>query len=222
MFYKRPYLGRNIITPPPPALKKRQERKFVDSGQPQTKTPSAAVGTSESTAGHSGSNTIPAGGWISNLRVPGGASLLPVQHLCFTIEINTNISVVKLRTMFMGGRCYLECSDAILELTYMCSCVLHHAYVFLVLVFIKGPLTIKRMLSLRHPYTRASFLCKCLQADIGRRMLSSPPASLLPKYGRNRMRVGRRTKTQPKKVIRANVCLVRRPCQNQFIADTHQ
>ena len=72
----------------------------------------------------------------------------------------------------------------------------------------------------RHPYTRASFLCQCLQADIGKRMLSSPPASPLPKYGRNRIRAGRRTKTQPKKVIRANVCLVRRPCQNHIIADT--
>ena len=36
-------------------------------------------------------------------------------------------------------------------------------------------------------------------------MLSSPPASPLPKYGRNRLRAGRRTKTQPKRVIRANV-----------------
>ena len=92
----------------------------------------------------------------------------------------------------------------------------------LVLVLIKGPLTIKRMVTLRHPYTRVSFLCQCLQADIGKRMLSSPPASPLPKYGRNRIRAGRRTKTQSKRVIRANVCLVRRPCQNHLIVDTHQ
>ena len=45
-------------------------------------------------------------------------------------------------------------------------------------------------------------------------MLSSPLASPLPKYGRNRIRAGRRTKTQPKRVIRANVCLVRHPCHN--------
>ena len=84
----------------------------------------------------------------------------------------------------------------------------------LVLVLIEDNVTIKRMLTLRHPYTRASFLCQCLESDIGKRMLSSPPASPLPKYGRNRIRAGRRTKTQPKRVIRANVCLVRHPCHN--------
>merc|ERR1712086_272921 len=36
----------------------------------------------------------------------------------------------------------------------------------------------------------------------------------LPKFGRNQVRAGRRTKTQPKRVIRANVCLVRHPCHN--------
>ena len=45
-------------------------------------------------------------------------------------------------------------------------------------------------------------------------MLSSPPALPLPKYGRNRVRAGQRNKTQPKRVIRANVCLVRHPCHN--------
>ena len=53
-------------------------------------------------------------------------------------------------------------------------------------------------------------------------MLSSPPASLLPKYGRNRIRAGRRTKTQLKRVIQASVCLAQRPCQNQFIADSQR
>ena len=53
----------------------------------------------------------------------------------------------------------------------------------------------------RHPYTRVSFLHQSLQTDIGKRMLSSPPASLLPRYGRNRIRAGRRTKTQLKRVI---------------------
>ena len=61
------------------------------------------------------------------------------------------------------------------------------------------------MLATWHPYTRASFLCQWLQSDTGKHMLSSPPASPLPKYGRNRIRAGRRTKTQPKRVIRANV-----------------
>ena len=83
-----------------------------------------------------------------------------------------------------------------------------------VLVLIKGDFFIKRMLATWHPYTRASFLCQWLQSDTGKRMLSSPPASPLPKYGRNRIRAGRRTKTQPKGVIRANVCLVRHPCHN--------
>ena len=49
-----------------------------------------------------------------------------------------------------------------------------------------------------HPYTRDLFLHQSLQADIGKRMLSSPPASLLPRYGRNRIRAGRQTKTQLK------------------------
>ena len=84
----------------------------------------------------------------------------------------------------------------------------------LVLVLIKDHLFIKRMLATWHPYTRASFLCQWLQSDIGKHMLSSPPASPLPKYGRNRVRAGQRTKTQPKRVIRANVCLVRHPCHN--------
>ena len=44
------------------------------------KAPSAAIGTSESTAGHCGSTTVTTGGEIHNLRVPGKASLLPVQH----------------------------------------------------------------------------------------------------------------------------------------------
>ena len=95
-------------------------------------------------------------------------------------------------------------------------------HIYLVLVLIKDPLTIKRMLSLRHLYTRDFFICQSLQADIGKRMLSSPPASLLPRYGRNRIRAGRRTKTQLKRVIQANVCLARLPCQNQFIADSQQ
>ena len=91
-----------------------------------------------------------------------------------------------------------------------------HGYVVLVLVLvlIKDDLFIKRMLATWHPYTRASFLCQWLQSDTGKCMLSSPPASPLPKYGRNRVRAGRRTKTQPKRVIRANVCLVRHPCHN--------
>ena len=41
---------------------------------------SAAIGTSEPTAGHGGSTTIAAGGEIGNPRVPGGASLLSVKH----------------------------------------------------------------------------------------------------------------------------------------------
>ena len=74
----------------------------------------------------------------------------------------------------------------------------------------------------RHPYTRASFLSQSLQADIGKHMLSSPPASLLPEYNRNRIRPGRRTKARLKSVTQANVCLVRLPCQNQIIADSQQ
>ena len=87
-------------------------------------------------------------------------------------------------------------------------------YLVLVLVLIKDHFFIKRMLATWHPYTRASFLCQWLESDIGKRMLSSPQAPPLPKYGRNRIRAGRRTKTQPKRVIRANVCLVRHPCHN--------
>ena len=85
---------------------------------------------------------------------------------------------------------------------------------YLVLVLIKDDLFIKRMLTTWHPYTRATFLCQGLQSDIGKRMHVSPPASPLSKYGRNRVRAGRRTKTQSKRVIRANVCLVRHPCHN--------
>ena len=70
------------------------------------------------------------------------------------------------------------------------------------------------MLATWHPYIRASFLCQWLQSDTGNRILSSPPASPLLKYGRNRITAGRRTKTQPKKVSPANVCLVRHPCHN--------
>ena len=73
-----------------------------------------------------------------------------------------------------------------------------------------------------HPYNRAIFLCHRLQFDIGKRMLSSPPASPLPKYARNRIRAGRRTKIQPKRVIQASVCLARRPGQNHIIADSQQ
>ena len=72
------------------------------------------------------------------------------------------------------------------------------------------------------PYTRDLFLHQGLQADIGKRMLSSPPASLLPRYGRNRIKAWRRTKTHLKKVVQADVYLARRPCQNQFIADSQQ
>ena len=86
----------------------------------------------------------------------------------------------------------------------------------LVLVLITDPLTIKRMLTLRHPYTRASFLCQGLQSDTGKCMLASPPASPLPKYGRNRIMAGRRSKTQLKRVIWADVCLVRHPCHNRW------
>ena len=91
----------------------------------------------------------------------------------------------------------------------------HHERLILVLVLNKDYFIIKRMLATWNPYTRASFLCQCLQVDTGKCMLSSPPASPLPKYGRNRIRAGRRTKTQPKRVIRANVCLVRHPCHNR-------
>ena len=85
----------------------------------------------------------------------------------------------------------------------------------LVLVLYKDHVTIKRMLAPKgiripglHSYVRGYNLTQ------EKRMLSSPPASPLPKYGRNRIRAGRRTKTQPKRVIRANVCLVRHPCHN--------
>ena len=73
----------------------------------------------------------------------------------------------------------------------------------LVLVLIKDAFTIERMLSLRHPFTRDLFIHQSLQADIGKRMLASPPASLLSRYGRNRIRAGRRTKTQMKRVIQS-------------------
>ena len=59
---------------------------------------------------------------------------------------------------------------------------------------------------------------RILKTGIGERMLSSPPASLLPRFGRNQFRAGRRTKT----AIRVNACLARRPCQNQIIADSQQ
>ena len=94
--------------------------------------------------------------------------------------------------------------------------------VVLVLVLIKDDLFIKRMLTTWCPYTQASFLCQRLQSDVGKRMLSSPPASLLPRYGRNRIRAGRRAKTQLKRVIQANACLAQRPCQNHFIADSQK
>ena len=94
--------------------------------------------------------------------------------------------------------------------------------VVLVLVLIKDPFTIKSMLSIRHPCTRGLFIHQSLQADIGKRMLPSPPTSLLPKYGRNRIRAGRRIKTRLKRVIQAIFCLVRLPCQNQLIADGQQ
>ena len=42
----------------------------------------------------------------------------------------------------------------------------------LVLVLIKDPFTIKRMLTLRHPFTRVSILCQCLQADTGKRSIT--------------------------------------------------
>ena len=92
----------------------------------------------------------------------------------------------------------------------------------LVLVFIKDALTIKRMLTTRHPYTRDLFLYLSCKSRYRKCMLSSPPASLLPRYGRNRIRAGRRTKAQLKRGIEANVCLARRPCQNQFVADSQQ
>ena len=63
-----------------------------------------------------------------------------------------------------------------------------------------------------HSYIRV------FKTDIGKRMLSSPPASLLPRFGRNQFRAGRQTKT----AFRANACPARRPCQNQFIADSQQ
>ena len=59
---------------------------------------------------------------------------------------------------------------------------------------------------------------RILKIDIGKRMLSSPPASILPRFGRNQFKAGRRTMT----AIRVNACRARRPCQNQFIADSQQ
>ena len=44
----------------------------------------------------------------------------------------------------------------------------------LVLVLNKDPLAIKRMLTLRHPYTRASFLCQGLQSDTEVKFLGHP------------------------------------------------
>ena len=52
--------------------------------------------------------------------------------------------------------------------------------VVLVLVLNKDPFTIKRMLTLRHPYTRVSFICQCLQSDTGKHMLSPPQVCLYP------------------------------------------
>ena len=92
----------------------------------------------------------------------------------------------------------------------------------IVLVLNMDHVTIKRMLTTWHPYTQATFSSQSLQADIGKRMLPSPPSSLLPRYGRNRIRAGRRTKTRLKRVIQSNVFLVRLPCQNPFIADGQQ
>ena len=57
-----------------------------------------------------------------------------------------------------------------------------------------------------------------LTTDIGKRMLSSPPASPLPKFDRNEFRAGRLTMTE----FRVNTCLARRPCQNQLITDSQQ
>ena len=93
-------------------------------------------------------------------------------------------------------------------------------FLFLFLSRIMSPS--KGCFPIGHPYTRDLFLYQSLQADIGKRMLSSPPASLLPRYGRNRIRAGRWTKTRLKRVIQANVFVVRLPCQNQFIADSQQ
>ena len=53
------------------------------------------------------------------------------------------------------------------------------------------------------------------KTDIGKRVLFSPPGSLLPRFDRNQFRVGRRTKT----AIRAIACPARRLCQNQFIGN---
>ena len=59
---------------------------------------------------------------------------------------------------------------------------------------------------------------KILKTNIGKRMLSAPPASLLPRFGRNQFRAQQLTMT----VFRVNACLARRPCQNQIIADSQQ
>ena len=53
------------------------------------------------------------------------------------------------------------------------------------------------------------YYIRILKIDIGKRTLSSPPASILPRFGRNQFKVGRRTMA----VLRVNACLVRRPCQ---------
>ena len=54
------------------------------------------------------------------------------------------------------------------------------APVVLVLVLIEDPITIKRMLTLRHPYTRASILCQWLESDTGKRMLFRLQPHLYP------------------------------------------
>ena len=88
------------------------------------------------------------------------------------------------------GRLILACILSSIHL----NATLYSEAVLRVLVLIKDDLFIKRMLTTWHPYTRVTFLCQMLQSDIGKRTLSLPPASLLPKYGRNRIRAGRRTR----------------------------
>jgi len=102
------------------------------------------------------------------------------------------------------------------------SAVYTYVLVVLVLILIKDALTIKRMLTTWHSFTRDLFIYQSCKSRYRKCMLSSPPALLLPRYGRNRIRAARRTKTQLKRVIQANVCLARRSCQNQFIADSQQ
>ena len=64
--------------------------------------------------------------------------------------------------------------------------------------------------------TRKKNYIRNLKTNIWKRMLPSPPASLLPRFGRNLFRAGRRIMTS----LRVNACLVRRLCQNQIIADS--